>query len=257
VKWLGAFLGVLLVATLALACEEEGAEEAATPTPSQTPTATATPEATPTQKATAIPEVTPTPEATLMPEATPTPEPTVEEIPTPEAEAAYHGWLTYTNDVYGYEFKYPPEATVTEAPEWHFKVPAEEQQQGVTHQDVYEQYTGKICISVDYELGYVRISAPVNAGFPYVICGRTGIAYQGRAREEILVIDGKTYTAGGWEEQGPEETLPYHNEMLLVALDDGTRIEYGAKPVETSTFEDYLETRDDLVRIVQSYRKLP
>ena len=83
------------------------------------------------------------------------------------------------------------------------------------------------------------------------------IAYEGRAREETLLIDGKTYSAGGWEEQGPGETLPYHNEMLLVTLDDGTRIEYGAMPIETATFEQYLEIRDNLVRIVQSYRKLP
>jgi len=241
-KWFAALVLPLALLALAPACEED---EAPTATPSPPVTVTATPEA------------APTPEATPTPETIPTPEPTSEESPTPETEIAYEGWLTYTNDVYKYEFKYPTGATVTEAEQREFKGPGEEREQGVTHQDIYERYTGKICVSVNYELGYVRISAPVNTGFPYVNCGRTGIAYQGRAREETLLIDGKTYSAGGWEEQGPGETLPYHNEMLLVGLDDGTRIEYGAVPIETATFEQYLEIRDDLVRIVQSYRKLP
>lgn len=230
-KWLGGFLVSLLVAMLAIACEE-GGEEAATATPSPAVAGTVTPQTTPS------PEVTPTPEAT----------------PMPRVGDEYEGWLTYTNDVYGYEFRYPPAATVTEASESAFHLSAEEAQEGVTFRDVYERYTGKICIHVDYELGYVNISAPPNR---YVICFRTGRAYEGPSREETLLIDGKTYTAQGFEEQGPGETLPYHNEMLRVELDDGTTIEYGPKPVETATFDDYLEIRDDLLKIVQSYRKLP
>lgn len=171
-------------------------------------------------------------------------------------EGEYEGWLTYTNDVYGYEFRYPAAATVTEASETAFHLSAEEAQEGVTFRDVYERHTGKICIHVDYEFGYVAISAPVNRGFRYVICGRTGRAYEGPGREETLLIDGRTYTAQGFEEQGPGETLPYHNEMLRVDLDYGRTIEYGPKPVETATFEDYLEIRDQLLEIVQSYRKL-
>jgi hypothetical protein len=127
----------------------------------------------------------------------------------------------------------------------------------VTFEDVYELYTGKVCITVGYELGYINISAPPNESFQYVICGRTGRAYEGPDREETLLIDGGTYTAGGFEEQGPGETLNYHNEMLVASLDDGTRIEYGAGPSETATFEDYLQIRDVVLKIVQSYSELP
>jgi hypothetical protein len=243
-RWLATLLLVLFTMTLAPACEEDE-EEAPTAMPSPAVTVAATP------------EPTPTPEATRTPETIPTPEPTSEESPTPETEIAYEGWLTYTNDVYKYEFKYPTGATVAEAEQREFKVPREEWEQGVTHQDVYERYTGKICVHVDYQLGWVTISAPVNTGFRYVNCGRTGIVNPGRAREETLLIDGKTYSAWGWEQQGLGETLPFHNEFLVVGLDNRTQIEYGAKPVETATFEDYLLIRDDLVRIVQSYRKLP
>jgi hypothetical protein len=234
----------LALLALAPACEEDE-EEAATAMPSPAVTVAATP------------EPTRTPEATPTPETIPTPEPTSEESPTPEMEIAYEGWLTYTNDVYKYEFKYPTGATVAEASETAFHLSAEEAQEGVTFRDVYERYTGKICIHVDYQLGWVTISAPVNTGFRYVNCGITGIVGPGRTREETLLIDGKTYSAGGWEQQGLGETLPFHNEVLIVNLDDGTQIEYGAKLVETATFEDYLLIRDDLVRIVQSYRKLP
>lgn len=243
-RWLATLLLVLFTMTLAPACEEDE-EEAPTAMPSPAVTVAATP------------EPTPTPEATPTPETIPTPEPTSEESPTPEMEIAYEGWLTYTNDVYKYEFKYPTGATVAEAEQREFKVPREESEQGVTRQDVYERYTGKICVHVSYQLGWVTISAPVNTGFRYVNCGITGIVGPGRTREETLLIDGKTYSAGGWEQQGLGETLPFHNEVLIVNLDDGTQIEYGAALAETATFEDYLLIRDDLVRIVQSYRKLP
>jgi len=233
-RLLAACLVLLLIATLALACEDD--EQAPTATASPAPTMTATAEATPS------PPVPTTPAAT----------------PTPELEGEYEGWLTYTNDVYGYEIRYPPEATVTEAPEGFFTVPREEFDKGVTIHDAYERYTGKICVSVGYEAGYVLISAPANnGGFQYAMCGRTSRAFEGPSRKETLLIEGETYTASGFEEQGPGETIEYHNETLVVVLDDGTRIEYGARPVETATFEDYLQIRDDLVKIIQSYRKVP
>jgi hypothetical protein len=184
-------------------------------------------------------------------------EETPETPATPEGEDEYEGWLTYTNDVYKYEFRYPPGAEITEAPMEAFSVPTEEFEAGVTFEDVYEQYTGKVCISVQYELGYINFSGSSVESSDYITCGRTGRAYEGPDREETLLIDGGTYTAHGFEEQGPGETLDYHNETLGVLLDDGTGIQYGAAPSETATFADYLMIRDDLLRIVQSYRALP
>ena len=207
----------LLVVLLAIACNGSGQSPSPSPTASPSP-ATAPP--------------APTPEPTAIP----TPE------PTPEVADEYEGWLTYSNDVYGYEFSYPPEATVSEAEEDEFN---------------------RTCFSVQYELGSVVITLPPNEDLPYILpCGRTGRAYEGPDREETLAIDGRTYTAQGFEERGPGETLNYHNETMVVVLDDGTRIEYGVGPadeatLETATFEDYLQIKDQLLKIVQSYRKLP
>jgi len=46
-------------------------------------------------------------------------------------------------------------------------------------------------------------------------------------------------------------------EEWLVRLDDGTKVRSGAMPVETATFDEYLEISDDLAKIVQSCRKVP
>lgn len=175
---------------------------------------------------------------------------------TPTVTDEYAGWLTYTNDVYGYQFKYPAGATIEEVLQEAFSLSPEEVAAGMTFEEKFLEYTGKICISLNYNLAYVQISAPANSGFSHVICGRTGRAYEGPDRSEALTIDGGTYTASGFEEQGPGETLDLHNETLVVTLDDGTRIEYGSQPVSTATFADYLAARGQLIKIVESYQKI-
>lgn len=192
------------------------------------------------------------PRPEISPEV-PTPTPP---FPTPTPDP-YEGWLTYTNDVYDYEFKYPPEASISEVEQSAFGLSPEEVEAGVTFEDKFREYTGKICITVTYNLGYVQISAPTNKGFAHVICGRTGRAYEGPDRSETLTIDGGIYTAEGFEEQGPSEALNFHNETLVVTLDDGIRSEYGSRPDETATFADYLEMREEIIRIVESYKKIP
>ena len=188
-------------------------------------------------------------ERPLLPETSPA-------VPTPTPTAdPYAGWLTYTNDVYDYEFRYPREASVIEVEQNAFSLSPEEVSAGMTFEDKFLRYTGKICLTVTYNLGYVQISSPPNEGFAHVICGRTGRAYEGPNRSESLTVDGRSYTASGFEEQGPGETLNFHNETLVVTLDDGTRIEYGSRPDESATFADYLEMREEILRIVESFRK--
>lgn len=68
------------------------------------------------------------------------------------------------------------------------------------------------------------------------------------------MIDGNSYVASGFEEQGPGETLNYHNETLVLTLTDGTRIEYGSRPDETATFADYQAMRGEIIGIVESYQ---
>jgi len=196
-----------------------------------------------------------TPQASVPPTATAGAAATAQPSATSEADE-YEGWLTYKNDKYQYEFRYPDGATVSQAGVEAFGLSEEEWKEGVTPEEKFEKYTGDICVGITYELGYAYISAPVNAGFAHAQCGRTGMGYEGVEKEEALVIDGKSYTAKGFEEKGPGETLNFHNETLVVTLDDGTRIEYGARPDEAATFADYLEFRLELLKIVQSYRPL-
>src|SRR4030042_5321072 len=167
-RLLAACLVLLLIATLALACGDDKEEPTATASPATTRTPTAEAVASPAATITATPGATPRACAPRSHGSEPGDE--------------YEGWLTYTNDVYGYEFRYPPEATVTEAPESWFRVSREEFDNGVTPHDAYERYTGKICVQVEYELGWINISAPVNDKARYVICGRPGIAYDGCTR---------------------------------------------------------------------------
>lgn len=203
-----------------------------------------------------IPTLTPTP--ALTPDLTPisTPALTPESALTPTPTGEYEGWLTYTNDVYNYEFKYPRGAGIEEAAREAFSLSPEEAAGGMTFEEKYTRYTGKICITINHGLGYVQISAPVNSGFAHVICGRTGRAFEGIDKSETLTIEGRTYTASGFEEQGPGEILNFHNETMVVILGDGTRIEYGSRPSETATFADYLTMKEEIIKIVESFRKI-
>ena len=193
---------------------------------------------------------TSTPTSSLTPELTPGL--TVTLVPADEDES----WLTYINDIYNYQFKYPSGSSIEEALKKAFSLSPDEVSAGITFQEKYDKYTGKICVSLNYKLGYVQISAAVNSGFAHVVCGRTGRAYEGPDKSEVLTIGGKSYTAKGFEEKGPGETLDFHNETLVVTLDDGTRIEYGSRPDASATYADYLSLRSDILKIVESFKKI-
>ena len=90
-------------------------------------------------------------------------------------------------------------------------------------------------------MGYLMISAPPNQDFRYYPCGRTGVGLgEIENKTEVVTIGGHTYEAKGIEVIGQNETLAEHNETLVFMLEDGTRIEYGARPVNDATYEDYL-----------------
>lgn len=53
-----------------------------------------------------------------------------------------------------------------------------------------------------------------------------------------------------------ERLFFFHNEFLWFSLEDGTEIEYGSLPDEEATYQDYLDVKEDLVKIVKSYEKI-
>lgn len=169
-------------------------------------------------------------------------------------------WLTYINERYNYQFKYPPQAELDFFGPQVF--PTDELPAGMTSDEymayLLEQYTDQLCVSIYYSLGYIYISAPENLPGKYSPCGRTGV---GQAeiveKSEALVIDGQNYQVRGMEIIGQDDTLVYHNETYYVVLEDGTRIEFGAVPNAEASYQDYLmKTRQTLLRILESYQSL-
>ncbi len=224
--------------------------------PTVTVIVTATPEPTSGEVSGATPIPPPTEAPTLMP-APPTVAPTPLPTTGPSAPA---GWLLYTNPLFGYRFYYPPGATITEAGVESF--PTDELPAGKTPSEYIAElqamYGNTLCVGVQYGAGYVNVSASANQGFRYAICGRTGVgAGTMTERSDTLLIAGSTYTATGYEfmgEETPCDLLHCHNETMVLQLPDGTRIEYGAAPVEGVAYTDYLATtRPVLVQIVSTF----
>lgn len=219
--------------------------------------------------------VTATPEPTggttnVTPPATAAPSPTVESatstsMPAPtEGATIPAGWLLYTNPMFGYRFYYPPEATITESGVDGFpadELPADKTP-GEYIAELQAMYGDTLCVTVEYGSGYISISASANQEFRYSICGRTGVGVGTMTnKSEALVIAGNAYTAAGFEfmgEETPCDTLPCHNETMVLQLPDGTRIEYGAAPVEGVAYADYLATtRPVLLQIVTTFTPGP
>jgi len=174
------------------------------------------------------------------------------------------GWLVYDNERYGYQVQYPPQATLEESgimgyPSDENGMPVGGLPEGVTL-DTYFQYLEdtygtNLCVQIRTSLGYLLISAPENSEYRYAICGRTGVGAATLTYFDLDVrVDGRYYTAKGMDVQMGSEALAEHNETVYVILDDGTRIEFGSRPVDGATFEDYLmKGRPLLLEILETY----
>jgi hypothetical protein len=169
----------------------------------------------------------------------------------------YQGWSTYINEFYGYQLRYPSGSTIAERGPDGF--PSEELPEGMTSEAYMEQLTEKyseqLCVSIHFSYGYIYILAPIDSNFRYAICGRTGAgAGELIDQTEEVYIAGETYTAKGFEFIGTSEELPNHNETLVITLRDGTRVEFGALPIEGASYKDYLlETKLVLLKILSTY----
>lgn len=167
------------------------------------------------------------------------------------------GWETYINQDYGYQFRHPANITITEFGVVGFssdELPEEMSEEEYMAQ-LQAEYGNSLCVHVEYALGYMYISAPPNEGFRYYPCGRTGVGVgEIENRTEVVTIGGHTYEANGIEVSGQDETLAEHNETFVFTLEDGTRIEYGARPVSDANYEDYLmKGKGMLLQILATY----
>jgi hypothetical protein len=166
--------------------------------------------------------------------ATPTATPVVT-TPAQTPIDLYGSWKTYTNDVHNYSFRYPDGAQIEILDQGHS--PAE-----------------KECVQVSLTYGYVTFNAPGSEE----LCGRTGVGVYAETieKEENITVGGKNYLINGREFVNPGNTLMDHNETFFFNLDDGTRIEFGSKNDASLAYADYVKERAELVKIIESYKKL-
>lgn len=183
----------------------------------------------------------------------------------PTQAAADRGWETYVNERYGYEIQFPPQATLEEMgihgfPSDENGNPVGDFPEGLGPGEVIEYlrqtYGENLCVQISYALGYITISVPENTQFRYATCGRTGVgAGELIQKEETIQLDGSEYAAEGFEFRSGGDILPEHNETFHLTLPDGTRVEYGSRPSENATYQDYLmKTKPILLEILSTYR---
>jgi len=190
----------------------------------------------------------------------------------PELEAfdPYADWPVFVNDRYGYQFSYPMQATLSfHGPDGF---PGDELPEGMTAPQYMDQllktYTDRLCVGIEYSLGWINISAPPNRDKRYAVCGPTGVG----AGEVVPVLENiyigdQLYAADGHEIMGKwkidgtvsyGETLDKHYEMFRVELEDGTLINFGAFQREDATYEDYrMKTKEILLQILSTYEVVP
>jgi hypothetical protein len=195
-------------------------------------------------------------------------------VDPPEHEISFDNtadWPVFVNDRYGYQIKYPHGATISLYGPVGF--PSDELPAGTSPQlymdELQKLYTDKLCVSIEYSLGWVNISAPENQVGMYTPCGPTGVgAGELIPKIESVYIGDQLYEANGHEvrlhlDDGSGgiltgETLDMHYETYRIKLDDGTVILYGSLPRHDATYEDYLmKTKEILRTIISTYQDLP
>lgn len=187
----------------------------------------------------------------------------------PELEETFDpiaDWPIFINDRYGYQIKTPREATITLYGPMGFS--QDELPEGMTPEQFMDQllknYTDRLCVHIEYSLGFIYISAPPNQEKLYVHCGIPAPgAGDHIAKIETVAIGEQLYQAKGMEWiSGPPspsgETLDLHSESFNIDLEDGTRITFGATPRNDATYEDYLmKTKEMLLQILATYEAMP
>ncbi len=150
---------------------------------------------------------------------------------------------TYKNEKYGYSFQYPKNAKIS-------------QPNGIEDGS---------CVYVEYKSG-----TAVFAPNPEFGCFRTGVgAYTQQSETNLtLTINGKKYNVTMQEffmpaedEQIVNDVVPIIDDFLilseLIKLDDGTKITFESSGEEENlNKEKYLKIRDEMIKIVETYKSL-
>jgi len=159
-----------------------------------------------------------------------------------EEEQKYSGWMTYTSDKYKYQIKFPSGTVIRETEKNDIGLPGDSK---MTFDEAYAKVTGQVCVQLDAKKGSVYVSAPVNKGFAYVLCGRTGVGSDTKVTKsnEKITIGGKEYTISVNHFSSPNES----STEAGIVLDDDTQFY-----VSSGTDAGWAEVK----KMVESFKKI-
>ena len=181
--------------------------------------------------------------------------PTIPTTPSPLVE----GWSVYHNDLLGYEFSYPPQATISSSgPDFYSTDDVPPDMTFDYFALLGSIYSDWLCVQVSLETGFITIQAPPNRGGKFVTCGVTGVGdYDITQKSETVMIDGKLYPAGGHQVYERNPSATFRSEFFFIQLDDGTRVTYGGSWADTgATYVSYVPVKEVLQQILASYRQV-
>ncbi len=167
------------------------------------------------------------------------------------------GWLTFHNDLVGYSFDYPPEASVTSGGVIGF--PTEELPSGLSPSDYFATleaaYPDDLCVMVSLPGAFLTLQSPAELGGEYASpCGISGIgAYDVVTSERTLMVGSTPFTANVTQlYQSGTEVLK--GEFLILHLENGMRIDLGGEWEVSGSYEQYAADRDTLLMVLASFR---
>lgn len=245
--------GAVTPTAAALAADDQSTSEASA---SSVPTMRSSFTPTPNIIVTAVPIPAPT-TASLSMEPTSTPTvapPTIAPSPTPRATSAVvEHWLSYLNSFLGYEFAYPPEASVLRQGVTGF--PSAERPENMTDEAYLRQleaaYPDDLCVTVRYDHGFVAFVPDREAEGRYTVpCGVTGVGdFNVTNVSEAIVLNDEPYTASGWLLH--DSAGLWQGEFYFLDVTGTLTVHFGSM---SGTEEEFRDTKATLLQIVSSLR---
>lgn len=167
------------------------------------------------------------------------------------------GWQTYTNERYGYQISTPPEASILTTGVMGYATEdlPEGSDPGEFMAQLEAQYGDDLCLTINYNQGYITVLPDWENSINYNPCGRTGVGVGDMLDTSAAInVNGHAYTAEGFEWHGTGDQQGEVNETLIVILSDGTRITFGGPLDSSVSFDQYLaDTRGVLISMIETY----
>jgi hypothetical protein len=179
----------------------------------------------------------------------------------PKSSAGANEWLLYTNENFGYQFRYPSTVDVIEhGVDW---IDTRDIPEGMDAWEAKRMYVHELgpnlCAQVVLGDGFIWFNPPENFGARFNFCQHLGPNAPGwfaPKRSERVTIDGRDYTLEGRELIKTEGSD--HDEALHVKISSGMHIQVG---VTTDSEADYKRYREEtlpvLLQILETYESIP